>query len=287
MEIRVIREIRDFAFALQVENDRFLAFSSSQNELYTQVFTPFTKIIIVMKEDVLARMENLIRTWQVNGDRRSVFLRCYQMMTGNMLHALQAGEFTDTAWVSALLHRFAEYYFDALDAYEQRSPATPAVWQTVHEAAQNREMLPLQLLVSGVNAHINYDLVLALVDLLQPEWTGLSPEKRAERHRDHRHVNDIIGATIDTVQDQVLEPLEPGLEVVDVVFGRLDEWLISQLIIHWREEVWENALTLLAAPDVHKREPLRQQIEAATQKKASVILLKTGLSGWKALIRPV
>jgi hypothetical protein len=233
-------------------------------------------------------MQTIIQQWVETGDRRSMFLRCYWMMTCNVATALEAGEFGDPAWVRALLCRFADYYFDALDAYEQHSPATPPVWQTVHDATRNPQTAPLQRLVLGVNAHINYDLVLTLVDLLQPEWAALTPEMRQQRHHDHRHVNDVIGATIDSVQDQILEPLEPGLDVVDKLLGRVDEWLISRLITHWREDVWENAQAMLAIENSREREVLRQEIEAATQRKSAAILLQGGLSGWKALfeLRP-
>jgi hypothetical protein len=126
----------------------------------------------------LRRMQDTIDQWALTGDRRAVFLRCYAMMTQNILAGIEQGEFTDPAWVQLLLDRFADYYFSALEAYELRSPLTPGVWKTTFDAAQTPKTAAIQLLLMGVNAHINYDLVLVLVDLLEPEWARLPEAER-------------------------------------------------------------------------------------------------------------
>jgi len=78
---------------------------------------------------------------------------------------------------------------------------------------------------------------LILVDLLEPELADLNPKNRKRRYDDHYHVNTIIGRTIDSVQDQVLEALAPNLDLVDKILRPIDEWLISELITNWREEL--------------------------------------------------
>jgi hypothetical protein len=79
------------------------------------------------------------------------------------------------------------------------------VWQRAFDAAQVNDTHTLQNLILWVNAHINYDLVFALSDLLFPEWLGISVEQIRSRSRYHCHVNQIIFATIGRVQDQVIE----------------------------------------------------------------------------------
>lgn len=86
-------------------------------------------------------------------------------------------------------------------------------WPTTRPAT--RATLPVQNLQLGVNVHINYDLVLTLDDLLRPEWPDMSEEQRATRFGDYCHVNDIIGRTINDVQDQVLEPAMSAMDIVD------------------------------------------------------------------------
>ena len=50
----------------------------------------------------------------------------------------------------------------------------------------------LQNLLLGINAHINYDLVLTIYDMPAPEWERLTEEQRRRRFQDHCTVNVII-----------------------------------------------------------------------------------------------
>ena len=219
-------------------------------------------------------MQALAQQWDAQSDRRAIFLKCYLLMTHNMLAALSAGEFHDTDWVHALLDRFAGYYFTALEAFEQRSPTTPAVWQVAHGAAHLPQTMSLQHLFLGINAHINYDLVLALAVMLEPEWDHLADEQRAQRHADFCYVNHVIGQTIDAVQERVIDPISPGIEVMDMLMRPVDDWVASHLIIHWRDKVWQHVVTWLTIHEPATREGLRKQIEADTLHLSHLILLE-------------
>lgn len=224
----------------------------------------------------IARMAAQVATWQAHDDRRAIFLDCYLRMTRQMSVALDAGEFADAAWVACLLDRFADYYFDALTTYEQGG-APPAVWQVAHDAAHQPETLTLQNLLLGVNAHINYDLVLVVAELLQPEWPQSTAAQRLQRHADYTHVNAIIARTIDAVQDEIVVPGAPVLRIVDLLLGRLDEWATVQVITGWREEVWQQALTLLATSDPAASAELRDAVEANTLRRAARMLGRDAL----------
>jgi Family of unknown function (DUF5995) len=221
---------------------------------------------------VTERMQQLIDQWQASNDRRAAFLACYHVMTANMLTAIDQGEFNDGEWVNNLLHHFAGYYFKALDEYEQSDPATPNVWRQTFDAASQPGTLILQNLLLGINAHINYDLIFALVDMLEPEWYQLSPDERQGRYDDHCQVNDVIRRSIDTVQDTIIEPGAPLLEFADRLFGSADEWVVSRLISHWREEVWRHAQHLLEAADLDERQRLKNEIEKEALERTHLIL---------------
>lgn len=217
---------------------------------------------------VLDRMQAQIQEWQGKNDPRSVFLACYRMMTANMLEAIEQGRFRDRVWVETLLHRFADYYFDALVCYDCGDQGTPQVWHFVHEISQRKKLHVLQNLLLGINAHINYDLVLTVVDMLAPEWPNLTEEQRQGRYADHSLVNVIIAETIDKVQDEVVERHDPAMDIIDRVFGRLDERLLSLLITRWRREVWEEALRFLECSCEEDRENCRQALEEKVLKRA-------------------
>ncbi len=221
---------------------------------------------------VTDRMQTLIDQWEQVSDRRAEFLQCYRLMTSNMFLAIDAGEFHDATWVAALLHHFAEYYFVALDDYEHQSAGIPEPWQFAFDTATRDDVLILQNLLLGINAHINYDLVLALVDMLEPEWEALPPERRQLRYEDHHHVNDIIGRTVDSVQDQVVDPALPAMRLVDGLLGPVDEWIASRTIAHWREAVWNAAILILESSDLEESEALRRQVESEARRRAQAIL---------------
>lgn len=228
-----------------------------------------------MEEHPIAiqRMRTQFEAWQEASDPRATFLYCYLMMTENMLAGIQAGEFHDPRWVHQLLEHFAGYYFSALQSYEQQDPGTPAVWRLTFDSVKQPDLMALQNLLLGINAHINYDLVLVLSDLLETEWNILDADQRKQRYEDHCHVNHVIARTMDLVQDEVIERNNPMMEFIDRVFGRLDEWMISQLIESWRERVWQIAITRIQLNDQAQRENQRQAVETDCLARARRVLL--------------
>src|SRR5512135_1620771 len=101
------------------------------------------------EKTIPAHMTTLVDQWEAARDRRAIFLGCYRLMTGNMLDAIDAGRFHDGVWVSRLLRRFTDYYFDALRLYDQNSPATSPIWKLAHDATRDDEVTTLQHLLLG------------------------------------------------------------------------------------------------------------------------------------------
>lgn len=230
-------------------------------------------------QSVSDRMHSLIDAWQVSGDRREIFLSCYAMMTDHMQTAIEEGQFEDNQWVSGLLHRFAGYYFNALAAYDHDPSSAPTVWQIAFNASQLPHTHVLQNLGLGVNAHINFDLVFALSDMLAPEWPDLSLDQRQSRYRDHCRVNAIIHQTIDAVQDQVVDRYDAAMELADKLMGPLDEWFTSRLITDWREQVWKNATHLIQSQVESERQLVQEEVERRALERARSILGELGLAG--------
>ena len=210
--------------------------------------------------------------WERTNDHRYLFLRCYATMTSRMLAGIDAGRFQDGPWVARLLDRFAEYYFDALAAYEHRAPGTPAIWQLAHDRSRGESLHVLQHIMLGINAHINYDLVLTLHEVLLPEWPTMDAAVRQRRMADHETVNAIIAETIDTVQDEIIEKHSPMMDLVDKLMGRMDEWMLAELIRGWRKEVWHEAMAMLAATSPEEKEEIRREVEYRALRKAEQIL---------------
>lgn len=223
-----------------------------------------------VNRDVVVKMVTIAKGFEVNNDNRSIFLTCYSMMTENMLKSIEQNKFHDNVWVDKLLHRFADYYFDALGCFDCQK-ATPLVWQEVHKAAEIKKLHVIQHLLLGVNAHINYDLVLTLYDLLSPEWNDLSKELQKMRYQDHCLVNSIIGTTIDRVQDELIEKYAPSMNLIDTIMGRLDEFLLLKLISEWRDSVWDHTQKLLKLTHQSERDDYIIEVEKKVLKRADWI----------------
>ena len=190
-----------------------------------------------------------VAAWDEIGDQRAVFLDCYRRMTDAVVRDVESGRFTDGAWVSTLLDRFADYYFLTVDPPADGADVyVPEPWLLAHAAALSGDGQPIQLLLAGVNAHINYDLVLTLVDLLGDEWPESDEERRLVRRRDYDLVNVVIAETADLVQDEVVERRSPWLDVFDRGLGRFDERMAVRLLSRWRSQVWRHAVEIVDDP---------------------------------------
>ena len=229
-------------------------------------------------EQVLVKMDDLLAVWEAANDRRVIFLSCYIMMTRNVLAAIQADQFEDTPWVATLMENFAGYYFQALETYDSQPDNPPDVWGIAFRAAKNPHAHAVQLLVLGVNAHINYDLVFALSELLAGEWEHLSPGQRQMRYRDHCHINDIINNTIDEVRKEVIDRYDPLIGEADKLLGPLDKWMTSLLISEWREEVWKHAIRLLEPKEQEERAAIIKQVHQLSLARAEDILGRGSLT---------
>ena len=174
--------------------------------------------------------------------------------------------------MDGLPHRFAEYYFEALHHYEAGDTNTPHIWTVAHERSVSGHHAPVVRLLLGINAHINYDLVLTLNEWLRPEWPRCTEERRASRYADHCQVNTIIAASIDTVQDQIRSTEMPVAGILDTLLGPLDEYLISELIAAWRETVWQSACDLLDASTQRQRQQVIRLVEQRSLRIADRIM---------------
>lgn len=220
---------------------------------------------------VIERMLAQIDIWEQNADRRAIFLSCYVQMTQNMLQAIKQGEFHDPTWVGNLVVHFADFYFNALQSYETRAEFLPRPWRTTLDAAQDPSVHVLQHLLLGINAHINYDLCFSIENALRPEWESLDAASRQQRYADHCHINQVIARTIDAVQDTVIERYSPSMDLVDRFMGRLDEQIMIQMIRSWRNEVWEQAVSLVEA-DPQERTLCSLSIENQADRRAQQLL---------------
>ncbi len=214
-------------------------------------------------------MDSLITGWGVQ-DRRSLFVGAYRSMSVSMLTAIDANEFDDSEWVNSLLTNFVEYYFHAVDAFEEPVGACPEVWRVAFDAAADDQIHPLRVLFLGINAHINYDLALCVADVMG-DWNEIDPDRRHTRRSDYEMVDTVIRRTVDSVQDNVVAPVSPTMATLDRLLGPIDEWLFGALITGWRRDTWADAISLLTSTSSRIGD-VRLQIETEALDNAERII---------------
>ena len=225
-------------------------------------------------DEALIALTAVEQTLRARQDRRAIFTTAYLVITGAIQQRIRAGWFADNRWVDQYAVRFANLYREALLAYETGNlAAVPKAWRLSFDTSAHNQGLLIQDLVLGINAHINHDLALSLVDV------GIDPD-RAQRYHDHTRVNVILQAATDRLQDQVCELYAPILRLLDLAGGRLDEELASFSVAKARESAWLTAVALVNTTNEIERGALRSALNDRAAVLARLILSPNPLHPW-------
>ena len=164
------------------------------------------------------------------------FNQLYLAVTVAVRDAVAVGRWNDSAWLTQLDVVFANLYFDALASGIANPAAAPAAWYPLLAARPDQHLKKIQFALAGMNAHINRDLPVALVQLC--EMTGIGPNRGDAHHADYERINDIL----ETVETQVKQQFLTGiLGAVDAVNGPVDDVLAMWSIRAARAAAWTHA----------------------------------------------
>ena len=204
--------------------------------------------------EALACMEATLAVFGARApvDRRVVFLRVYHEMTKEVCNAIDGREdyagrpvFLDPDWVKGLSGSFASLYFGSLTVRDRKGERDRA-WRAADRAAADERSAVLLNVLLGINAHINYDLAQAIAANLD-DAVLQDPGALQRRRFDHDQVNNLLVRSMERIQDILARDHAPGLGVADRLMGRIDERLSQWALSHYRERVWDNAVTLALA----------------------------------------
>jgi hypothetical protein len=120
----------------------------------------------------------------------------YKRITEGVLAKLKNGEFKNPAFLAELDVQFASRYMRALNAYEknprcayEQDSNCAACWRILFERRNNPQISRMQFAIAGVNAHVNFDLALALV----ATWKVVGPPDIAgTQYADYETINQIF-----------------------------------------------------------------------------------------------
>ena len=132
-------------------------------------------------------------------DGISCFTRLYVTITENVLATLTGTHptrsFADEAFLTRLDVLFARRYLDAIRAYERHDGTVPACWRVLFDHRRDPSVGHVNFAACGVNAHVNFDLTLALLET----WEEFPPTPA--RRADYDRVNDIFAEEMDDLRE--------------------------------------------------------------------------------------
>jgi hypothetical protein len=129
-----------------------------------------------------------------NNDGLKWFNRLYVMVTNEIDANPPAGGWSDPTWLTRLDVVFANLYFTALGKLLQSAPDAPSAWEALFEARFRPGVDRIQFALAGMNAHINHDLALALLET--DGELNLTPDLSSPEHNDYEHVNGLLEAVL-------------------------------------------------------------------------------------------
>ena len=145
--------------------------------------------------DVLSNMRS-IDNLLPNEDGLKWFNLLYMKVTEQVDVNPPPGGWKDAAWLTRLDVVFARFYFNAIANWLDGSAALPSSWKTLFEARFLPGIERIQFALAGMNAHINHDLALAL--LQTNSEMNLVPSAASPEHADFESVNGILEAVLPT-----------------------------------------------------------------------------------------
>jgi len=190
-------------------------------------------------DEVLAIMTQ-IDALLPRADGIACFNKLYLAVTTGVRSAYDTGKFDDSAFLVALDVEFANLYFDAIAAFDEgRGADVPRAWRPLFAAHTRADIAPIQFAFASMNAHINRDLPVGIVETF--EKLDLVIDSSGAEHSDFERVNDIL----ETTEAQVKQLYATGFA------GKLLEEFhgVDDVIAMWsvraaRDAAWTNAETL-------------------------------------------
>jgi hypothetical protein len=256
----------------------------------------FTEIAAFRPKDIdeaLETMRAALDYFHRENDHRAVFLRAYYLITIDVHQAVYGrGRYThrvfmDPEWIKRLAGKFSSLYFQSLTT--QSRPGERA-WKIAHARAAARDMSVLQDMLLGLNAHINYDLAYGIFLNLREFNDGKDHLLLPRRKFDHDQVNNILVNCIPRVEEVLSRDYGGEAKALGEVVGAVDQVLAGAGLKYYRERVWWDAISFLAATGEPEQQLVREKLDWESAQLAASItcdgaFLRTSMSRLFQLFR--
>jgi hypothetical protein len=181
-----------------------------------------------------------------------LYLTVTKSVDANLATTAPSLTWNNPAWMAQLDVIFARLYLDALRLYltPGMTPAglptmnmnTPKCWAVLFEARNDVRLARVQFAMAGINAHIDHDLSVAVVETCRQ--FGIKPVHGSPEYRDYTQVNTVLDPIVTQAKTQLLTGLLgdnlPSINLVEDLASRFG-------LKTSREAAWTNAEILRCA----------------------------------------
>ncbi|MHC1562562.1 DUF5995 family protein [Actinomycetospora sp. C-140] len=151
--------------------------------------------------DRLKKISTVAATLQPRGEDDGVacFSRLYQQITEDVLASYENRSlFRCGDFIIELDIAFAQRYLDAMLAHGTPGATVPGCWQLLFDRRQEDGIEPWRFAATGVNAHVNFDLAFALLDVWE-RHPDAPLGTTDEQYDDYRAINTIFERNMDSL----------------------------------------------------------------------------------------
>lgn len=212
-------------------------------------------------EDVLARLDEIIRETKRENDTSGYFAALYRKVTQRIREEVEAGNFGDNDRMVKLDVVFAKRYLDAYQLYRKHEPVTRS-WEKAFRLSESYWPVVMQHLLIGMNAHINLDLGIAAAEVSGKGEIG-------DLKNDFYRINSILTSLVDEVQEN-LSTVWPPLRWVLKKTGQYDNLLTDFSMRIARDGAWKFAKVLSLAEEGEVNKCIEIRDEAVASKAALI-----------------
>ncbi|AUX46295.1 hypothetical protein SOCE26_078000 [Sorangium cellulosum] len=209
-------------------------------------------------------------------DPRAAFTDVYGVVTRAVAAQVgrPGGMFLEPAWISRLAGRFCERYLATLRACERGAAQDCGAWRIAYASASSRFTLPVQNALLGFSAHINYDLVFGIHATIIEFGHGEDARMLARLKHDHDAVNELLRLSIAEALARLSTRHGCGVSAfLRDAAPETASWFAMELLSRWRERVWADVLSLLAARGASEREALARGVEQRSARIGQLLAL--------------
>ncbi|REC64028.1 hypothetical protein DRF65_00110 [Chryseobacterium pennae] len=213
-------------------------------------------------EEVLKKLDEIIIWCKENKSPAGYFACTYRIMTAQVLKGIQQKKFEDNPRMTLLDLAFAQRYLEAWKNYSNAKKCTNA-WYIAFEATKNKDLLILQHIFLGMNAHINLDLGISAASIMP--YRKINPLKK-----DFENINTVIASINQKVQDALNIICYP-VQLIDQLSNGKDNAVLDFAISRARDTSWATAVISSNTPNFLK-ESVISIVDYAAAKVATQIL---------------